>query len=498
MRALLRSRNVVLLAGAALLLAAIAWLRGGEYDEFYSVFLIAGDPRPVWPVAPFAVRSVAGFYHGHASFDGIALALRRGDVHPPLYFWALALWRDLVGTDLFRLRLLSVLFSLAGLALLLRIARRIGAPPLRAAGITLLFYGFAYTSIVARDFALTQLFALVGAALLIDSEERGQALPAILGGLALGAACFTNDLASFTVVALLAWLMVTAWRRPKLWLAAGISAALFLPAWLWFFIAQRGSRAGQFQPFHAGHAIARLAADQVGAILGALPLYASRPLAIVIGTGLVALILALGWVVLHDGLPSLASRYRGLVIAGAIAPPLGLLVLGAAFDNTPIEVRYVWLGLPYIGLALAAALRDRPWRLALLLAVEAASITGLALAPRTMQPAGRTERAASQAIGGKGLVIIPFGNDGVGIPGPFIAAGPPQMHVLVVRRATNSILGAAAKYRRVAIARIEADRTSKILVPGLDVLFAHAECWRQEAAPPEIDLFVRHCAVADR
>ena len=492
-----RLRSLACLAGAALLLVAIAWLRGGEYDEFYSVFLIAGDPRPNWPLVPFAAHRAAGFYHGHAAFGAIAAALRRGDVHPPLYFWALSLWRDLVGMDLFRLRLLSVLFALAGLALLVRIARRIGAPPLLSALITLLFYGFAYTGIVARDFAMAQLFALAGAALLIEAEERGGLLPAICGGLALGAACFTNDLASFTAVALFAWLIATSWRRPKLWLAAGAAAALFLPAWLWFFIAQRGSRAGQFRPFHAAHAIARLAADQAGAILGALPLYAPRPASMALGAGLAVLIAMLAWHALRDGLPALAPRHRALVIAGAVAPPLGLLALGAMFDTMPIEVRYLWLGLPYVGLALAAGLRERPRLLALVLTVEAASIVGLARAPQTMQPAARAERAAAQTVGPNGLIILPFGNDGVGIPGPFVAAAPPSMHILIAHDAGGSILRAAAAYPRVTIARIEVDRTSKVLVPRLDALFAAAPCWRRRKAPPEIDLFLRDCASGD-
>ena len=62
------------LCGAAILLVAIAWRRGGEYDEFYSVFLVAGHPRPDWPALPFGAGAARAFYRGHAGFGAIATA----------------------------------------------------------------------------------------------------------------------------------------------------------------------------------------------------------------------------------------------------------------------------------------------------------------------------------------------------------------------------------------------------------------------------------------
>ena len=35
---------------AALLLTAVAWLRGAEYDEQYTLFLTGGVARPIWPI----------------------------------------------------------------------------------------------------------------------------------------------------------------------------------------------------------------------------------------------------------------------------------------------------------------------------------------------------------------------------------------------------------------------------------------------------------------
>ena len=56
----------------------------------------------------------------------------------------------------------------------------------------------------------------------------------------------------------------------------------------------------------------------------------------------------------------IATPERRLLLAMAtVAPPAGLLLLGLAFDNTPIELRYLAFATPFIGLLLAAALPPR-------------------------------------------------------------------------------------------------------------------------------------------
>lgn len=284
--------RLLLFALAALVLLGVARFRGGEYDEYYSVFLVSGDARPAWPSGPFTVGSVRAAYEGESGAGRIARDLRRGDVHPPLYFWALALWRGMAGDGLFRLRLFSVLTTLASLALIASIAEAMALAPALPVLLTLLCYGFAYTGVIARDFALASLFMLGGIRLLIAAERREDAALAALGGLALGAASFTNYLAAFSALAGLSWMMLIA-PRARLWLAAGLGCAAFLPAGLWFFLAQRDSRIGQFQPFHLGHALGLLARDQAGAIFGGLPKYLPPPFSMPLAAVLALLLLAL-------------------------------------------------------------------------------------------------------------------------------------------------------------------------------------------------------------
>ena len=118
---------LVLLLAAAVLTGAAA-LRGFEYDEAYSIFVTSAAPRPAWPVIPFSAGSVRSAYQADASLSAVARALRQTDVHPPLYFWALALWRRAVGSSYFAARMLSVLFGLGALAAIAGIARLVRIP----------------------------------------------------------------------------------------------------------------------------------------------------------------------------------------------------------------------------------------------------------------------------------------------------------------------------------------------------------------------------------
>ena len=101
------TRAIALLA--LIVLLAAAWTRSAEYDEQYTLFLTAGTPRPAWPDTPFPVTDVLAAQRMEGVDPiGIARDLRATDVHPPLYFWAVALWRAVFGDSLFVARLFSV------------------------------------------------------------------------------------------------------------------------------------------------------------------------------------------------------------------------------------------------------------------------------------------------------------------------------------------------------------------------------------------------------
>jgi uncharacterized membrane protein len=128
---------------------------------------------------------VAAAQAGHASLAGIARGLRATDVHPPLYFWAVSMWREVFGPELFAARLFSVLCGLVSLALVGVIARQCRIAPAMAMLVTLGCYGFVYTNAIARGFAPAQMSCLAGMALLLGRRP-------LLAGVLFGAACACN------------------------------------------------------------------------------------------------------------------------------------------------------------------------------------------------------------------------------------------------------------------------------------------------------------------
>ena len=144
-------------------------------------------------------------------------------------------------------------------------------------------------------------------------------------------------------------------RRPSLFASAALGFAAFLPADLWFFLAQRSSRVGQFPPFHLGPSVLRLTEYAVATLFGGLPLYVREPARLLVGAGLGVAAVTLT-VLVFRGWRCLARDARWLLLGCAAAPPLGLLALGAIFDNTPIELRYLCFATPFAGLLLAGTL----------------------------------------------------------------------------------------------------------------------------------------------
>lgn len=460
---------------AAALLTACASMRGAEYDEQYTLFLTAGTARPVWPRTEFPAGTIAAIQSGHASLTQIAHDLRTTDVHPPLYFWAVSLWRSAIGLGLFPARLFSILCGLIALAATGVIARNAGIRPEPAMLLTLGSYGFVYTSVIARGFAPAQALTLCGVALLTGARSRTRTL---IAEVLLGAATSCNYLAVFVAatIGILAggWLILP-------------GALPFLALDAWFFAAQHGARTGQFPPFSLLSALPRLAGYQAAAILGGLPLSltgAARSAASV-AIGLLALALV---AVIIRVRPLSDPRLR-LLAAAALAPAAGLLALGAIFNNTPIELRYLAFSTPFIAMLIAWAC-PKPLLLALG-SVQCASIAGLAIAAATMQPAHYTAHDAAR-LGANAITLVPRGNDGVGIVGAFGLEAPPTLPILLVDPAETpaDLRHRTEPYNRIILALLAQDRDSTATVQLMHKVFAPPD-WRQVATGFNIQVYER-------
>ena len=499
------------LVAAALVLMSAAWMRGAEYDEQYTLFVTAGVARPNWPPDAFPASNVRQLQAGYAGFAAIARDLRTTDIHPPLYFWTMRIWRALVGNSLLAARLASVLFSLAALGMVAVIARLAGIPPVTAVLLTVGCYGFAYTGTIARGFALAQLLTLSGVAALLCADLRSSRWIALAAGTLLGAATFSNYLAAFVGCAALVWTVTVNGSttaalgsirnrvgghgrnsviplrfragaravgrrlgdgeyasacphrqgaagdfaapalplmplgfRPRLEMAAVFGFAIWLPADLWFFLAQRQNRPSQFAPFDAASATVQLARYFAADLLGGLPLYLDGIGSHVVAAALASLLVVLTCLTIWQWRAISVPRARLLLAMAAVAPVLGLLLLGLAFNNAPIELRYLAFAMPFVGLLLAGVFATLPPRagrtlFGLVLAIQTLSLVGLMTRPETMQPARATAKAAA-ALVDDGVVLLPRGNDGVGIVGAFAIEVPAELRLLVVGKDASATL----------------------------------------------------------
>ena len=453
---------------AAMVLLSAAWMRGAEYDEQYTLFLTSGDARPAWPAHPFAAGEVRRLQAGHAGFATIAHDLRTTDVHPPLYFWVVGGWRMLFGTSLFAARLASVIFSLAALGIVALIARLVGIPAATATLLTVGCYGFVYTGTVARRFALANLLTLAGVAVLLCAEQRTSAWIALAAGLLLGAATFSNYLAAFVACCLSALADPAPWspvavRRDRIGrLAAGRSLVLSGAA-------AKPRRTVRSVRRHVGHHAARtVRRRQHGGRIAALCQRAGRRCRGDRACSAAARACRPDDLAMarhcHARRPSAADHGR--------CAPSGCCCSALVFHSTPIELRYLAFATPFVALLLAGAVASLPRRprhvaCGLVLAVQALSLGGLMTRQETMQPARATAIAAA-SLAGNGVVLLPRGNDGVGIVGAFAIEAPPTLRLMIVGKdqAVDEVRARAGGFHRVVLALIGQDDESRATLPG--------------------------------
>jgi hypothetical protein len=169
--------------------------------------------------------------------------------------------------------------------------------------------------------------------------------------------------------------------------------------------------------------------------------------------------------------------------------PAGLLALGLIFDNTPIEIRYLAFSTPFLALLLAGALPR--WALTFMLTLQACGIAGLILTPSTMQPQALAARVAWAAGGAQTLILLPFGNDGVGVPGPFIATLPDAARIQVLRNGTMPDVAAAPT---LALARLSVDAKSRAQSAAALAFLQANPCLTKTAETPLLALFSNRCA----
>ena len=500
-----RRSAITILVVAAFLFAYGAAHRGSEYDEQYTLFLASGLVRPDFPDQVTTPALLHSHWYNESAVpltSILARALRDNDVHPPVYFWLVSGWRRLwaltiPGLGRLITRILSSLSAMLGLIGIGYLARACRAPPALAMAIALGCYAFSYTAIIARDFALAETLTIWGSVLALRMNARAHSLRecgsyAVSSGLMLGLACYTNYLAAFIAVPVLLWQMA---RYPKAGILACVSSASFLPAGIWFFLSQHAARTSQFPPFAIQHAIVLIGRDVTAAIFGGIPRYFSPPLRTTIYGALFVSVTYIFWH-LRLGLwkkRNMAELY--LLLLGTMTPSFGLIFLGVIFDNTPIEVRYLCFFCPFFSVLIAFAIKHSNYPIiptGIFLFLQAIGIGGLLIMPQTMQPIGAAVRLAVRLATSHTVVLVPFGNDGVGVAGAFVNSAPPNMKLLVVnsRNSLVQLHAALLGVNDLILVRLATDQQSKIQIEQTEKLLSDLH-WKATSSAPLALVFHR-------
>jgi hypothetical protein len=441
---------------AAFLLLNVA-LRSAELDEGYSLALLAGLPVVDWPDFPFQRDEVAAWF-GRAPMASIAHNLRLHDVHPPLWFYAAAVWRGIVGSGLVEARLLSVVLTLVNFALLIGLARQCKAPVILSCAIAFSSYAILYTGSTLRMYPLALMFMLSGTWLLLDGLRRARditerdrrqggigsvRLRMALSGASFGLGASTHFLILFPCIVICAVALPPLLTR-KQFGAIALLAISPLPALLWvasFFLVQ-DRRDWQFPPFELVPAVLRLTQHYVTAMLGGTPLLFVGAAQTVVA-GCLALVFLAAITVAATGAGGMLKRTEGRVaIAGAVVMPVTLFLLSLTFHRQVSEPRYMLYGVPFLAIVIARGLLEtavvRRW-VALtiggaLIVVQGFSAATLPWARGTQQAARPTVREIATVWEDNSILLLPQTADTTGMTLTFLYEADPSWPLRHIRR----------------------------------------------------------------
>ncbi|NDJ86315.1 MAG: hypothetical protein GYB66_10545 [Chloroflexi bacterium] len=156
------------------------------------------------------------------------------DVHPPLYFLVLQVWRQPTGDTIFAMRYLAVLISLMGVALIYRLGRDMFS--VRAGMVAAVFFGLHDLVNVltqeVRHYSLQQTMTILAIWLYWRFWQR----PASRRGLAfaIGGALllWTHYWGGFVLLALGLHALVTRWRQWRPYVLANLAIGILYIPWL--------------------------------------------------------------------------------------------------------------------------------------------------------------------------------------------------------------------------------------------------------------------------
>jgi len=224
--------------------AVIAWIHIRStsiwFDEGLTLLITSGHGTLEW-------RLGLAQFKPTTNLTRILSQLYTYDVHPPLYFWTLAIWRSCFGASLEIARMLSAIFIMGALILMYRFALQ---TPFRWPVVPVVIYAcsaagvrYAYN---ARPYAMAS-FLVVLTLCLVQRKSKWAGITAAL-------CVATHYFAGLCVASVIAVACLLAMKLQRRWalLTSGSFVAFCLPTGV-LVLKHVGARPGQFPQFGSLH-----------------------------------------------------------------------------------------------------------------------------------------------------------------------------------------------------------------------------------------------------
>jgi hypothetical protein len=335
------------------------------YDESITLLETAGNADPTWSALPTPAATQKELLVGSPTLGEVAEGLRETDVHPPVFYGLLSIWRHIVGESIEAARLLSVFWSTASVMLLYLLLHAFGFTRPFWPG---LVYSFASGAVhyghEARNYSLAMFFIMLAAFLAyffnqVDFNKRRQFLILTVSlSACCGLAFLTNYLTVFPIAALLTWCFAWTPKNQRLYVIPTIGLFMIFSLigfkTLW---TQLGSRPNQFQKaLGFGQELLKLVDSNFVMIWN--PVISSTGIRwAAIATVVVLLLLSIAY--MKTAWSAIDKRLFTLMAGLALAPSLGVLALDLLFSKNLGKSSYVLFGGPAIVVLLTLAIGDR-------------------------------------------------------------------------------------------------------------------------------------------
>jgi hypothetical protein len=364
-----RRKELMLLAVLVLITVAVrlpgVFSRAIWYDEAITLLETAGNAIPDWSELPTPARTQKEFFVGSPSLGEVARGLRETDVHPPVYYGLLSIWRRIGGASLETARLFSLFWSTATVILFYLLVRASGfQQPLAPSLVYSLSSGAVHYAHEARNYSLALFFVIVAAYLAYLSTVRMQEDRRQFWFLSIAMAVFcglafqTHYLAIFPVLYLLLWYVSWIPKRRRLLALPAIFLTIgAILIGMGTLSAQLGARPKQFQKeLGFGQELEKIVDFNFEMIWNAVISNTGVFTGIV---GSLSVLIVVAFFYTRTAWDAIDKRLFTMMTGLAIVPSAGVLALDLIFSKNLGKSSYVFFAGPALVFLLTLAIGAR-------------------------------------------------------------------------------------------------------------------------------------------